>query len=323
MPELYSPILFVQSKGAPDDQRKTISAFLNDRLGVDVEFARCPDDVAPRAHYEVVITPTVDWLPQLLHRIEGLKWVHFLSAGVDRIWEMDVDWAQLTVTKSSGVHAAPMSEYAIGAMLYFAKRFDQFVVQSHQNRWHREWLDELSGRQLLIVGMGAVGMALAARASAFGMDLRCVARTRRVQPEGRDVWALEDLPRLLPEADYIALAIPLTPETRGLGNADFFAQVKPGAVLIDMSRGGVVEEYALLKSLDQGTLRGAALDVFEHEPLPPTSSLWDRDDILLTPHVAGTTPYYMDRAVQVFAENAEQYVCGRELPTRVRIERGY
>lgn len=322
MPE-FPRILFVQTSDVLEPQRETVTRTLREQLGAKVGFASSPADVAPGTSYDVVIAPTVAWLPELLARTDGVRWVHFLSAGVERIWAMDVDWARLTLTTSSGVHAAPMSEYAMGAILHFAKQFDRFVAQSRESRWQRAWLDELTGRTLVILGMGSVGRAVAERAETFGMAVHGVARTPRDGRGTGSVSAIADLQALLPHADYVVVTVPLTAETAGMVGREFFGVLKGGAVLVDMSRGGVVSTDALLVALEDGTLRGAALDVFEEEPLPTDSPLWNRPNVLVTPHVAGTTPHYLERALDTFVQNARRYLADEPLLTPVDVSRGY
>lgn len=322
MPEI-SRILLAQSPEAISSQGSALRELLESRLGATVGFASSPQDVAAGSHYDVVIAPTVPWLPELLQRLEAVQWVHFLSAGVERIWSMDVNWSNLLLTKSSGVHAAPMSEYAIGAMLYFAKSFDQFVAQSRDRNWSRVWLDELTDKNLLILGLGSVGGAVADRARAFGMSVTGVVRTPRGRQTEFPVHTLDDLPTLLPETDVVVVTMPLTEETRDLVGSEFFSHLRAGAILVDMSRGGIVDEDAVIEALETRTLRGAAVDVFEREPLPADSRLWDRTDVLLTPHVAGTTPHYMERALEIFCRNVEALERGEPLITPVEVERGY
>lgn len=322
MPDL-SHVLFVQSPHVMERQRSFVERVLSDRLGVTVQFASSPDDVEPATPVDAVIAPTVPWLPEVLARLDGVRWIHFLSAGVEKIWSMDVDWSAFELTKSSGVHAAPMSEYAIGAMLYFAKRFDRFNEQSRRSEWERTWLDELTGRELVVLGMGSVGQAVAERARVFGMSVRGIARTPRSDRMFGRIAGLEELPALLANADYVVVTLPLTADTAGLVGTSFFAALKPGAVLVDMSRGCVTSEAALIAALDDGTLRGAALDVFEKEPLPDFSPLWNRPNVLLTPHIAGTTPHYLERALEIFMENAARIRCGEPTTTPVDTTHGY
>lgn len=316
-------VLFVQEPAILNQQRDMVQRILAEELKASVGFAASPDDVTAGSHYDAVIAPTVSWLPDVLRRLEGLRWVHFLSAGVDRIWDMNFTWSDISVTKSSGVHAAPMSEYAIAAMLHFAKHFDSFVMQSQRSEWRRNWLDELTERVLLVLGMGSVGTAVAQRARVFGMNVHGFARTARFTPTQEQVHDLSELQAMAAVADYVVVALPLTEQTRLLLGQTFFESLKPGAVLVDMSRGGVVSSTALLQAIDNGTLRGAALDVFEEEPLPLGSPLWNRSNVLITPHVAGTTPYYLERALTVFVRNARQVSRGAGLATAVNIQARY
>lgn len=323
MPEIRR-ILFAQNATVIDQHRELVhNSRLAERLGATVEFASSPADVELGSEFDVLIVPTVPWLPELLARIRGVQWIHFLSSGVEKIWQMDVDWNAYTLTSSKGVHAIPISEYVLGAMLHFAKRFDQFSAQSQQGLWHREWLSELTDAEVVIVGAGSIGRAVAERSRFLGMHPVLVARTPRTDADSGDVLGFEDLAMAVNSADYLVVAVPLTPQTAGLIDERILAALKPGAVLIDVSRGGVAPNAAVLRALDNGTLRGAAMDVFDEEPLPADSTLWRRANVLLTPHVAGTTPRYMERALEIFVNNAERFAAGEPLLTPVVVERGY
>ena len=316
-------VLFVQNAAVIDQQRDVVNRHLVDGLGVAVEFASSPEDVAPGTEVDAVVAPTVPWLPELLARTSGVGWIHFLSSGVEKIWDMNVDWSAYTLTSSKGVHAIPISEYVLGAMLHFAKRFDQFVAQAQQAVWHREWLSELTDAEVLVVGAGSIGRAVAERCRFLGMRPRLLARTARFDPELGDVLGFEDLVNAVATADYLVVAVPLTPATAGLLNDDILARLKPGAVLIDVSRGGVTPDASVTRALETGTLRGVAKDVFDQQPLPSGSALWGRSDVLLTPHVAGTTPHYLRRALGVFVKDVERSRCGEPLAAGVEVARGY
>ena len=294
-------VLFLQKPDILELQRDQVRSQLAEALpDLTVEFAGAPEDIEPGRHYDAVIAPTLPWLPEALARISGLKWIHFLSAGIEKIWDMPFDKEGLIMTKSSGIHGPQMSEYAIGAMLFFAKRFGRFIEQSRERRWERCWLDELTGKTVMILGLGHVGTMIAERAKVFGMRVIGVQRRPRLSPHADAVVSLADVHDCLDEVDYLVVCLPLTDETRGLVDASFLSRLKRGAYLIDVSRGGVVPESALVSALDGGHLAGAALDVFEREPLAQDSPLWSDPRILVTPHVAGTSPLYMQRAIQRF-----------------------
>lgn len=317
-------ILFLQQAEALEKQRQQVSDFLSKEFpDVEITFSSDLKSVPQGATFDVVIAPTLQWLPDALRRLSDYHWIHFLSAGVEKIWQMDFDKSHAILTKSSGVHGAPMSEYAIGAMLYFTKQLGAFYQQSRQCEWRRTWLDELTDKQLTILGLGHVGASLARRAKAFDMRVvgtlrsqRCVEYVDRVIPPA-------ELDEELARTDFLAVCLPLVNDTQGLVDDIFLSKLQRGSVLVDISRGGVVKGDAVLRALDKGVLKGAALDVFEEQPLPKNSPLWKRDDILITPHVSGTTPYYLERALKIFLDNARARELGLPLKTPVNIKNGY
>lgn len=310
-------ILFLQNAAVLPQQAAQAQAALTNALpGVEVTCASAPEEV-PQQRFEAIITPTLPWLPQTMARVQGLEWVHFLSAGVEKIWNMPVDWSTLTLSKSSGIHGPQMSEYAIGALLHFAKGFDRFIEQSRARQWQRFWLDELTGQTLMVLGGGAVGKMVGQRARTFGMQVIAVKR----RPDAQD-WAdmtvdFQTARTQLNAVNALVVCVPLTKETRGMVDHALLSALAPGAVLVDISRGGVVLGDAVADLLDAGHLRGAALDVFETQPLPESSRLWKRPDVLLTPHVSGTSPHYLDRALSVFLANARALQTGQPLITPV------
>lgn len=323
-PQPIRRVLYLQKAEVLAQQRSLVARTLQAALPeVEILFADSAEAVPDSAHFDVVITPTLPWLPDALARLGSYRWIHFLSAGVEKIWEMDFDKSRAVMTKSSGVHGAPMSEYAMGAMLYFAKQFGHFHNQAKQARWQRNWLDELTGRQLTVLGLGHIGQSLARRAKAFDMQIVGTQRTPRTITGVDRIVALEDIGSELAYTDFLVCCLPLTDVTRGLVDDKFLSQLKPGAVLIDISRGGVVKGDAVLKALDTGLLKGAALDVFEQQPLPPESPLWKREDILITPHVSGTTPHYLERALHVFLVNYDAFSKGQRMVTLVDQVAGY
>lgn len=310
-------ILFLQNEPILSQQAETVQTTLGAELpGAEVIWAASPSNIPPLS-FDAIITPTLPWLPDALAQVHGPCWVHFLSAGVEKIWDMPVDWSNYTLSKSSGIHGPQMSEYAIGALLHFAKGFDRFIESSRTRQWKRYWLDELTGQTLMVLGGGAVGAMVGDRARALGM--RVIAVKRRPEPM---IWAdltvdFADAWNHLDAVNVLVVCLPLTNETRGLVDHTLLSALSPGAVLVDISRGGVVQEDAVADLLDLGHLRGAALDVFENEPLREDSRLWNRPDVLLTPHVSGTSPHYLVRALQVFVENSRAWQAGQRMATQV------
>jgi phosphoglycerate dehydrogenase-like enzyme len=320
---LIERVLFAQSPEVLSVQRDQVRRSFAHMADMEVSFAGRPEDISLGMYFDAVIAPTLPWLPDLLHRLSHYSWIHFLSAGVDKIWDMDFEKRGILLTKSSGVHCAPMSEYAIGAMLFFAKQFGRFWQQSQAGEWSRVWLDELTGRTVLVLGLGHVGQAVAVKAKTF--DMRVMGTLRRVRPvPGVDrVVSMDGAAEYLCEADYLIVCLPLTELTHGFVDDALFKRIKRGGVLIDISRGGVVKGDAVIRALNAGTLSGAALDVFESQPLPADSPLWKRQDVLITPHVSGTTPHYLERALQIFFQNAECLRGGKGAITPVDLNARY
>lgn len=316
--------LFLQKADVLSEQKEMVASRLGAALpDLTLHFAGAAEDIPEGLSVDVVIAPTLPWLPEALSRLGAYRWIHFLSAGVEKIWDMPFDKEGVLLTKSSGVHGAPMSEYAIGAMLYFAKQFNRFAEQAREARWERAWLDELTGRTVMILGMGHIGGMVAERARVFGMDVIGVQRQPRPARGDERVVALQDAPDHLSEVDYLVVCLPLTEATHQLVDRDFLGGLKLGAVVIDISRGGVVEEAAVVEALERGQLTGAALDVFEQQPLPADSRLWRDPRVLVTPHVSGTSPHYMQRSLEVFIRNAKALSAGEPSVTPVDVSAGY
>jgi phosphoglycerate dehydrogenase-like enzyme len=272
---------------------------------------------------DALITFGYAWLADYVRERPELSWIHLLSAGADELLAMDLPFDRVRVSTSSGVHAATIAEYVIGGVLWHVKQFGRFAVHQRDRRWERARVDEIEGRTMAVIGLGAIGVGIAVRAQAFGM--RVIGTKRSPEPlEGVDeVYAPERLHEVLAQADAVAVAVPLAPSTRGLIGAAEFAAMKPSAVFVNVARGAVVDEAALIDALREERIAGAVLDVFETEPLPEDSPLWGFDNVLITPHVSGSTPVYMRKAVDVFARNVRSLEATGELVTGVDPERGY
>lgn len=282
-----------------------------------------PSHIADFTSVETLISPVRPWIPDIVRQAKALKWIHLLSSGVDNLWDLKFNKEHYLISKSAGVHAVPMAEYVIGCILYFLKDFHVFKQRQRQRLWKRHWLKEARGQTAAVVGLGNIGLEVARRCKAMGMRVLGLARTPRNHESVDSVYSYSDLPLMLSEADFVIVALPLTPDTRDFLSAERLNQVKPGAFLINVSRGSIVNEGALLELLQTGTLAGAALDVFDEEPLSPASPLWDVDNVLITPHVSGTTPLYMERALDVFIDNLESLQKTGRLVTGVDFEAKY
>src|SRR5438105_8763028 len=212
-------------------------------------------------------------------------------------------------------------------MLAFAKRFPRAMRSQQEGRWNAYWPEELEDKTVGIMGIGAIGSRVAEIAGALGMRVLAMRRSvdSRQRGEGpvSEVLPPSDLPYLLRESDYVVVAVPLTPESHHLIGEGELRAMKPSAVIINIARGAVIDEQALIRALREGWIAGAALDVFEREPLPAASELWGMENVPLTPHISGGTRRYMERAVDLFCDNLRRYLAGEALRNVVDPARGY
>ena len=263
----------------------------------------------------------------LARQAPRLRWIQLSSSGVVHIVEqMGLGDRPIVVTNAAGMHALPLAEFVLFAMLYFAKRMPRVLADQRRHHWERFALDTLPGKTLGIVGLGHVGRAIARLARSAGLRVVAVRRTAGAASESPDVDAVyptAGLRTLLGESDYVVLIVPLTPETAGLLGKAELAAMKPGAVLINIGRGQLVDEAALIESLQSGHLGGAALDVFATEPLPNASPLWDLPNVLVTPHSMSTALDENEWLVDLFSDNLRRYLAGQPLRNVFDRARGY
>lgn len=251
-----------------------------------------------------------------------IKWLAVGGSGTDHIRSWDP--AQVTVTNSAGSAADMMAEYTLGTILSFSLNLRGFQRAQQRHAWvHDGKVTPIEGSTLLIIGLGQTGQATARRAKAMGLSVLGVRARPQDTPHVDEVHGIEALPQLYPRADYILVCVPLLASTRGLIDAAAFRAMKPGAVLVDVSRGGVCDEAALIAALTDGPLAGAALDVFATEPLPETSPFWDMENVILTPHCSSVYDGWYTRSAQMFAENLGRYRRGETLHNIVDPDRGY
>lgn len=255
-----------------------------------------------------------------------LKWIQLTSAGADRLLNSGFIEGGVTVTTVSGLHATPIGEFILTVMLMWAKGAPQTLRAQLRHEWTRFAPRELYGKTVGIVGMGHIGAEAARLAKAFGCHV--VATRRSAASDGGHEAADVMLPptelhRLLDESDFVAVCVPLTQETRGMiGEAELRA-MKQSGFIINIARGPVIVEEALIRALREGWVAGAALDVFDQEPLPSDHPFWDMENVILTPHISGGTEIYNERAVAIFAANLRRYLDGAPLQNVVDVARGY
>lgn len=266
----------------------------------------------------------------MLEAGSDLTWVHLGVSGVDSILPPLASREGLVVTNSRGLHGAYMTEYVLGVILAQSKAL--FRGRDHQRE--RDWaprellprIRSVEGGTLGILGLGSVGRHLAPRAQALGMRVIGTKRTalQGAPPHGVDeVFPTSQTDEVLRAADWLVLLLPLTKETRSYLNRARIGRLKKGAYVINVGRGELVDEKALLTAIRKGKLSGATLDVFREEPLPETSDLWAEPDVLVTPHVAGNFPEYIEQAARMFGENLALYARRAPLRNRVDVELGY
>jgi phosphoglycerate dehydrogenase-like enzyme len=260
-----------------------------------------------------------------------LRWVQSASAGIEANLFPEMVASDVVLTNGAGLHSVSIPEHTIGLMLALARNIHQSVRIQAQRRWDR-WgviafaggVRELSGSNLAILGAGAIGLSLTKLAKALGMSVR-VLRRRAGQPvEGADaVVGPESLLETLAWADFVVLATPLTAETRNLIDRRALAAMKSSAYLVNVARGEVIDDAALIDALGRGAIAGAGLDAFCEEPLPPESPYWELENAIVTPHVSGYTATYFNRVLDLFRENLRRWVAGEPLHNVVNKRLGY
>jgi phosphoglycerate dehydrogenase-like enzyme len=264
--------------------------------------------------------------PKLIARTPRLKWVQMYSTGVDRALDDDIRNSRVTMTCMSGCHETSIGEFVLMLMLMFMKQAPRSFQQKQSGRWKWFPVGVLHSKTVGIVGLGRIGRELARRCRAFDMRVVATRRSAKKVTRARNVDKVvprEQLPELLAESDFVVVAVPLTPETRGLIGEKELRAMKPTAYLINIARGAIVDEEALVRALKEGWIAGAGLDVFATEPLPPDSPLRDFANVIFSPHVAGDIEDYNARATELFCDNLRRYLAGKKLLNVVDKKRGY
>ena len=250
----------------------------------------------------------------LLDAAPSIEWMQCDSAGVDHLRPFS---ARVRVTSASGIHDEALADYVLCAMLMFNLHFPTFFRQQRDHVWEPRPLRPSNGQRVVVLGLGSIGSRVAAKAKALGLEVIGV----RTRPQG-DAVGVDQLIEVLEDADFLAVTLPRTEKTLGLVSANVLASMKPGSVLVNISRGGIVDERALARRLRDGPLRGAVLDVFETEPLPAESELWDLANVVITPHT-GDSEGWQSKVVELFCANFERFRAGEPLRNLVDPVRGY
>jgi len=316
---------------------------ISEKLSITVEPARQGEEIPAEVWEKTDILYTMNALPEI-EQARNLKWVQFYLAGIDRTIDAPILHQEgIQATTMSGANAPQTAEHALTMMLALSHNLSDFF--SHQSR--NEWMSdkgtrykpgELTGSTVGIVGYGSVGRQIARLVQGFGASVLATKRDLK-HPEDMDftpegigdpegdlftrLYPPEALKSMFRECDFVVITAPLTPETMGMIGVEQLGALKPSAFLVDISRGGIINHIALIEALNENRLAGAALDVFPEEPLPADSPLWTMSNVILTPHIAGFSEKYDQRANALFAENLRRFLEDEPLLNKVSFEKGY
>jgi phosphoglycerate dehydrogenase-like enzyme len=316
---------------------------ISPRLNITSVLASRAEDIPAEVweRTEILYTATVLPAPE---QVPELRWVQFHFAGIDRyISEPLLQKEDLMVTTISGAAASQMAEYVLSMMLALGRKIPALVASQKKSEWPKDRFErfspfELRGKTVGIIGYGSIGRQVARLLQPFDVTVLATKRNAK-QPQDRDytiegmgdpqgnfihrLYPSQALQSMLKECHFVIVTTPLTPDTRGLLDAKTLESLKPGPYLIDVSRGGIVDHSALLDAIKNGRLAGAALDVFPEEPLPASNPLWQLPNVIITPHISGSSPHYNERAIDLFSENLHRYLGELPLYNLYDPHRGY
>jgi D-2-hydroxyacid dehydrogenase (NADP+) len=265
-------------------------------------------------------------LSGLLTLAPKLKWIQLLSAGAEYVLTPEIVNSTIIITNTSGIHVIPISETVFSLILMFAKQAPRLLHNQEARKWESFVPDSLAGKTLGIIGYGSIGRGVAHLGRAFGMKLIATRRSSQAGSRARDLDQLyppEALPQVLVQSDYVVIAVPSTTETRGLIGEKELRRMKPGAFLVNIARGNIIDESALVQALQEKRIAGAGLDTFTKEPLSPESPLWSLPNVFITPHISGVQVGQVGKALEIFLRNLERYVAGKKLINVVDKKKGY
>lgn len=285
------------------------------------DFDKLDEDALGSAQF--LVAPRFD--TDVIRRLgSNLQLAHCINAGVERF--MPLDWLPTgaILSNSSGIHAAKAYEYALMAILMLNARIPRFIQDQQQRSWTPVFTSPAKGKQLLVIGTGGIGSAVARAGRELGLTVTGVSRSGRPVADFHRVLTQDELDRVLPEADFVVLACPLTPETRNLLSKNRVDALKPGAGIVNMARGAVVDYDAIADALNRGALSGCVADVFAVEPLPDDSNLWNVAGFVITPHISCDAPTgYVEAGLDVFSNNVRALVQGEQATNVVNPDLGY
>ncbi len=255
---------------------------------------------------------------------DRLHWIQWGGAGVDAVLFPEFVASDVQLTNARGVFDRAMAEYTLGLILSFGKDFFETYTAQREHRWSYRLTELMAGRSVVVVGVGSIGREIARLLKRMDFVVSGVGRSARgADPDFGDIHGVSDLNSCLSRADYVVLITPLTPETRGLFGAEQFSAMKSSARFINLGRGELVDEDALLEALQGGQIAGAGLDVFCTEPLPAGNPFWDLDNVIVSPHISGDYQGHQEAMAEIFLENFERFRDGRELLNQIDKSLGF
>lgn len=289
----------------------------------EVEAHKLGDDSIYDADILVSLGFDNEYTPSSIMNSTKVKWIHILAAGVENLPFKEIKQKNIIVTNSNGIHKIPISEHVFGMLLNFTRNLYIFQEQKKQKLWKKQIGTELYGKTMGIIGLGSIGREIARKAKAFDMKV-IGTKNNKIPLENVDcVYGSEDLEQVLSQCDFVVIALPSTPQTNKLISRREFESMKEGAYFVNISRGEIVDEVELIKALKNGKLKGACLDVFEEEPLPKDSELWNVDNIIISPHLAALSPAYFDRAFKIFLYNLNAFQENKKLKNIIDLDKEY
>jgi phosphoglycerate dehydrogenase-like enzyme len=290
--------------------------------GVDVGVAADEVELGELiAHADVVLAARFPL--HVLSAAKRLRWIQITNSGVDFLVPAERDLKDVLVTNARGIHAHAMADYVIGAIILLHWGFSSLLRDQQEKRWRTKFVEPLTEKTIGIIGLGAIGAEIAKRAAGMGMRVCGVKRSPSPVEGVEKVLGPDQIRTVMAEGDFIVLVVPATRETLDLIGEAELRSMKESAYLINVARGGIVDEEALIQVLTERKIAGACLDVFTQEPLPTESPLWTLPNVFVTPHIAGNPSRYSEHVFEIFAENLEQLSKGRALRNLVQLSRGY
>ncbi|MDU4961574.1 MAG: D-2-hydroxyacid dehydrogenase [Sporomusaceae bacterium] len=272
---------------------------------------------------DIIVAMGLTDIRPLFLQAPKLKWVHALTAGVEKLIFPEMQASNVVLTNSRGIHGIPVSEHVLALILAFNRCINQLIRQQIDHKWKRVLPDEIHEKTLGIIGLGSIGREIAKKSKGLGMQVLATKRKASQEIFVDKMYTPDKLQDMLALCDFVVVALPLTEETRELLRLEHFTAMKRSAYLINIARGDIIRQPDLIQALQEGLIRGAGLDVFDQEPLPEDSPLWEMPNVIISPHVAASSPYYLDRAIKTFADNLARYANGGEMFNLIDKIKGY